>query len=71
MLFGVERQEAQQVQCVCVIGFRGKRLLTADLRIEMPSGSHMRKTGLVKRRRVADARLVSRLGAIGGRTFAD
>jgi len=70
-LIGVERQKAHQVQGVCVIGIRRKRLPAAELGIEVSSGMQMRETGLVERGRIAYTRLVQDLGAAGGRTFAN
>jgi hypothetical protein len=59
------------VQGVGVIGIRCKRLPAAELSLELSSGLHMGKAGLVERRRVAYVRLVRCLGATGGRSFAN
>ena len=59
------------MQGVGVIGVHGKRLLAAELSIEVASGVHMRKAGLVERGRVAYIRLVRCRGTAGGRASAN
>jgi len=70
-LVGMEGQKAHQVQCVCVMGIRCMRLLAAELSIEVSSGMHMGKAGLVECYRVACIRLIRCLGVTSGRTFAN
>ena len=47
-MFGVERQQAHEMQDVGVIRVCGERLLAADLGIEMPPGPQMAKAGFMK-----------------------
>lgn len=71
VLFGVEEQQTHQVQRVRMIGIRCKRLLAAELGVEVSFGLHMSKAGFIKRGRGAYARLVHPLGASDHRAFAN
>jgi hypothetical protein len=70
-LFGVQRQQAHQVQRVCMIGIRCERLLAAELGVEVSFSLHVGKAGFTKRNGAAYARLVRRLGASDRLAFAN
>ena len=49
VLSALEAQQTHQMQAVRMVRIHRESLLTADLRIERPSGPHIREAGLIER----------------------